>query len=198
LFRRPMVPSACSPKVQCVLPSQEGAVRRSALRPAVATEPRRKNGEPPLLKKHEHKIRRGGVTNTGAILGVARKARERDEGKVRSEVAVQEAEEPPTAKSKVSTRCGLLRGAGTDPSSMEVGNADARPPAPDQPPGESDGFARELASTMSAIASLVIRASGRSVDGCISKEQARSTVHSGRSAGSSRTLTTGQPLRWCW
>jgi hypothetical protein len=129
----------------------------------VATEPRRKTGEPPLLKKHEHKICRGGVTNTGAILGVARKARERDEGKVRSEVAVQEAEEPPTAKSKVSTRCGLLRGAGTDPSSMEVGNADARTPAPDQPPGESDGFARELASTMSAIASLVIRASGRSV-----------------------------------
>jgi hypothetical protein len=79
LFRRPTVPSACSPKVQCVLPSQQGAVRRSALRPAVATEPRRKTGEPPLLKKHEHKILRRRVTNTGAILRVARRARE--EGK---------------------------------------------------------------------------------------------------------------------
>ena len=35
--------------------------------------------------------------------------------------------------------------------------------APDQPPGESDEFARELASTMSTIGILVIKASGRSV-----------------------------------
>jgi hypothetical protein len=40
---------------------------------------------------------------------------------------------------------------------------DAKAPAPDQLPGGSDEFARELVSTMSTIASLVIKASGRSV-----------------------------------
>jgi hypothetical protein len=46
---------------------------------------------------------------------------------------------------------------------MEVEAGDVRTPAPDQPPEGIDGFARELGSAMSAIASLVIRASGRSV-----------------------------------
>jgi hypothetical protein len=163
LFRRPMVLGTCSPKMPRVLPRQRAATRGSALRPAVATKPRRKTGEPPLLKKQEHKIRRGGVTITGAILRVARKARDRDEGKVRSEAAVQRADEQPTAEAKESTGRGLLRGPGTNPGSMEMEAGDARTPAPDQPPGGSDGFARELASTMSNIASLVIRASGRSV-----------------------------------
>ncbi len=44
-----------------------------------------------------------------------------------------------------------------------MGDGDAQAPAPDQPPGGNDEFARELASTMSTIASLVIKASGRSV-----------------------------------
>jgi hypothetical protein len=133
------------------------------LKLAVAAEPRRKTREPPLLKKHEHKVRRGKVTNTGAILRIARKAREEDEEGVRSKVAVQRAGEQQTAEAEGSPRCRLLREPGTNPDSTEVEAGDARTPAPDQPPGGSDGFARELASTMSAIASLVIRASGRSV-----------------------------------
>jgi hypothetical protein len=77
---------------------------------------------------------------------------------------VHGAEELPTADvRRESPGFGLPQGAGTDFSSMEAGDGDARAPAPDQPPGESDEFARELASTMSAIASLVIKASGRSV-----------------------------------
>jgi hypothetical protein len=71
LFRRPTVPNVCSPKVPCVLPRRQTAARRSALKTAVAAEPRRKTREPPLLKKHEHKIRRGGVTNSGASLRIA-------------------------------------------------------------------------------------------------------------------------------
>jgi hypothetical protein len=85
-----------------------------------------------LLRKHEHKIRQGGVTNTGAILRVARRAREEDNGEVRSEVVVQRAEEQPTADAKgESPRSGLLQGPGTNPGSMEVGTGDARAPAPD-------------------------------------------------------------------
>jgi hypothetical protein len=76
LFRGPTVLGACSPKMPHVLPRQRATARRSALKPAVAAKPRRKAGEPPLLKKLEHKIHQGGVTNTGAILRVARRARE--------------------------------------------------------------------------------------------------------------------------
>jgi hypothetical protein len=94
----------------------------------------------------------------------APKENRRTNGKVRSEVAVHGAEELPTADvRRESPGFRLPQGARAGSSSMEAGDGDARAPAPDQPPGESDGFARELASTMSAIASLVIKASGRSV-----------------------------------
>jgi hypothetical protein len=92
--------------------------------------------------------------------------RRQADGKVGSEVAVQGAEELPTADARKESP-GLTHTpppvAGTDSSSKETGDGDAKAPAPDQPPGESNEFARELASTMSAIASLVIKASGRSV-----------------------------------
>jgi hypothetical protein len=164
LFRGPTVLGACSPKKPRILAGLQAITRRSKLKPTVAAEPRERTGEPPLLRKHEHKIRRGEVTNTGAISQVAQRAREKDNGEDRSEVAVHRAEELPTADvRRESPKFGLLRGAGTDPNSMEGGDGDARAPAPNQPPGESDGFARKLASTMSAIASLVIKASGRSL-----------------------------------
>ncbi len=84
--------------------------------------------------------------------------------KARREVAVQEAEELPAADAREeSLGLRLPQVAGTDPSSKEKGDGDAQAPAPDQPPGGNDEFARELASTMSTIASLVIKASGRSV-----------------------------------
>ncbi len=46
-----------------------------------------------MLKKQERKIRTGGAANTGIVLRIARKAREEDNGKVGSEVAVHGAEE---------------------------------------------------------------------------------------------------------
>jgi hypothetical protein len=39
LFRRPTVPSAFSPKVLRILPRQQTAAQRSALKPTVAAEP---------------------------------------------------------------------------------------------------------------------------------------------------------------
>jgi hypothetical protein len=125
LFRRPTVPSARSPKV----PRRQTTARRSALKPAVAAEPRRKTREPPLLKKHEHKIRRGGVTNPCASLGIARKTRDEDEGEVKTEAAIQRAEEQPTAEAEESPRCRLLRGLGTNPNSTEGEAGSVRTPA---------------------------------------------------------------------
>ncbi len=90
--------------------------------------------------------------------------RQQDGERVRSEVAAQEAEELPAADSRrKNPGLGLPQVAGTNSSSKETGNGDAKAPAPDQPPGGSDEFARELANTISTIASLVIKASGRSV-----------------------------------
>jgi hypothetical protein len=100
LFRRPTVPSACSKKVPSVLPRQQAAARKSALKLATAAEPQRKTGGPPLLGKHEHEIRQRVVTNPGANLRIARKTRDEDKGGVRSEVAVQKAGEQLTAETE--------------------------------------------------------------------------------------------------
>ncbi|MFN9909872.1 MAG: hypothetical protein ACK56F_27765, partial [bacterium] len=91
--------------------------------------------------------------------------------------------------------------AGTGSSSKETGDGNAQAPAPDQPSGGNDEFARELASAMSTIASLVIKASGRSVsnggwlyfngeseDFCTFRAKCRL----------SRRLTTRRPHRWRW
>ncbi len=53
--------------------------------------------------------------------------------------------------------------ARADSSPTGVGDSDEETPTLGQSPGEGDEFARELASTMSAIASLVVKATGRSV-----------------------------------
>ncbi len=116
-----------------------------------------------MLKKHEHEIRRGGVTNPGANLRIAQKTRDKDEGEISREVATQRVGQRPTAEANESPRCGQLRGLGINPDPVEVEAGEVRGPVPDQPPEGNDEFARDLASTMSAIASLVIRASGRSV-----------------------------------
>jgi hypothetical protein len=79
-------------------------------------------------------------------------------------VAVQEAEELPAVDAREeSLRLELPQVAGTGSSSTEMGDGGAQAPAPDQPSGGNDEFARELAGAMSTIASLVIKASGRSV-----------------------------------
>ncbi len=77
---------------------------------------------------------------------------------------MQEAEGLPAVGAREESPVRRLpRVAGTDSSSKEMEDGNAQAPAPDQPPGGSDEFAQELASTMSTIASLVIKASGRSV-----------------------------------
>ncbi len=78
-------------------------------------------------------------------------------------MAVRGTGERPTAEASESPRCRQLRGLGVNPDLVEVKAGGARAPVPNEPPEGNDEFARELASTMSAIASLVIKASGRSV-----------------------------------
>ncbi len=53
--------------------------------------------------------------------------------------------------------------ARADSSPAEVGDSDEETPALGQSLGQGDEFARELAGTMSAIANLVVKATGRSV-----------------------------------
>jgi hypothetical protein len=110
--------------------------------------------------KHGHKIRQEGVSKTGAILRIACKARKENEGGVRRDVAVKGAGERLTAEASESPRCGQLRGLRINPNLVEVKAGEVRAPVPDKPPGGNDEFTRELASTMSTIASLVIKASG--------------------------------------
>jgi hypothetical protein len=52
--------------------------------------------------------------------------------------------------------------AGSSPA--EISDSNEETPAPGQSPGQGDEFARELAGTMSAIANLVVKATGRSVN----------------------------------
>jgi hypothetical protein len=85
-----------------------------------------------LLRKSERKIRTGGATDTGVVLQVARRAREEDNGKVRSEMVVHGAEGLPTAGvRRESPGYRLPQGAETDSSSIEAGDGDAGVPAPD-------------------------------------------------------------------
>jgi hypothetical protein len=140
------------------------ATRRFALRPVVVAKPRKKTGGPTLLRKLEREIRKGRSADTGIVLRIAQRAREDDGGKVTTEMAVQGAEEPSTTDDDEGSsgfRPALRVRA--DSSPVEVGDGNAEAPTPEQPPGEGDEFARELANTMSAIAYLVIKASGRSV-----------------------------------
>jgi hypothetical protein len=124
-----------------------------------------------LLRKNEHKIRQEGVTSHDTSTRIAREARE-----ARRAGTFKRADEQPAAEVGESPRHRLLQGLGINPDTMEVETSGAETRAPAQPPEERSrtgamgppaeevrGFARELASAMSAIASLVIRSSGRSV-----------------------------------
>ncbi len=168
-LRRPTAPSTRSPKVPRVVSHRQTAAQKSALKLTVAGGPQRKAREPPLLTRRGHKIRQEGVTNAGAILPIARKAGEENEEGIMREVVIKGAEERPTAEVNESPRHGQLRGLGINPDPVGVEAGGVRTPVPDQPLEGNDEFARDLASTMSAIASLVIRASGRSVSngGCL-------------------------------
>jgi hypothetical protein len=91
LFRKSFAPDTRFRRTQRAAARKQRAAQKSALKMTTAGRPRRKTGDPPLLRKHEHKIRQGGVTNTGAILQVAQRAREEDNGEERKEVAVHRA-----------------------------------------------------------------------------------------------------------
>ena len=79
--------------------------------------------------------------------------RRQDGEEVRSEVAAQEAEELPAADTRrKNPGLGLPQVAGTNSSSKETGNGDAKAPAPDQPPGGSDEFARDVEDTCAGVA----------------------------------------------
>jgi hypothetical protein len=90
--------------------------------------------------------------------------RELGNEEAKNEEAARDVGELPSADTREeSPGRRLSQAAGTGSSSTERGDGSAQAPAPDQPPGGNDEFARELASAMSTIASLVIKASGRSV-----------------------------------
>jgi hypothetical protein len=82
----------------------------------------------------------------------------------KSEEAARDGGKLPTADTRgESPGRRQSQAAETGFRSTEMGDDSAQAPAADQPPGGNDEFARELASAMSTIASLVIKASGRSV-----------------------------------
>ncbi len=93
LLRGPRAPGDCPPETPRMLPRRQMATRGFARRPVVVTKPRKKTGGPTLLRKPERKVRTRGTSGTSIVLRIARRAREKDNGKVRSEVAVQGAEE---------------------------------------------------------------------------------------------------------
>jgi hypothetical protein len=87
--------------------------------------------------------------------------REPTNGEAGSEEAARDVERPPTADARgESPGRGLSQVAETRSSSTDEEDGSAQAPAPDQPPEGNGEFARELASAMSTIASLVIKASG--------------------------------------
>jgi hypothetical protein len=89
---------------------------------------------------------------------------EGDEG-VGSEAAVQvagEFSESDNVEGNSGLKSELRARAGSSPAEKSDSNEET--PAPGQSPGQGDEFARELAGTMSAIANLVVKATGRSVN----------------------------------
>jgi hypothetical protein len=131
----------------------------------VAAEPRARAEGPTLLGDLECKVCKGGTSDTSIVSqAVAQGAEEEGDGEVGSEAAVQgagESSESDDDEGNSGFR-PVLR-ARADSSPVGMGDRDEETPTPGQSPGEGDEFARELASTMSAIASLVVKATGRSV-----------------------------------
>jgi hypothetical protein len=121
--------------------------------------------EPTLLRNPECKVRTGGTSDTSIVSRVAQEAREDGDGEVESEVAVRGAVESLTSDDdEGGSGFGPALRARADSSPVEVGDSDVEAPTLGQPPGKGDEFSRELANTMSAIANLVVKASGRSLN----------------------------------
>jgi hypothetical protein len=165
LFREPRALSAGLPEALRGLMGRWAATRGTAPRPGEAAEPQAKAEGPTPLGDRECKVCKGGTSDTSIVSqAVAQGAEvEGDEG-VGSEAAVQGAGESLESDDDEGNS-GLrpVLGARADSSPVRMGDRDEGTPTPGQSPGEGSEFARELASTMSAIASLVVKATGRSV-----------------------------------
>jgi hypothetical protein len=128
-------------------------------------EPRVKARGPTLLRDPECKVCTGGTSGTSIVSrAIAQGAEEEGDGEAGSEATVQGAGESSESDNdeRGSGFRPVLR-ARADSSPTEVGDSDEETPTLGQSPGEGDEFARELANTMSAIANLVVKATGRSV-----------------------------------
>ncbi len=165
LFREPHALSAGLPEALRRLMRRWTATRGTALRPGVVTEPQVKARGPTLLRDPECEVCAGGTSGTSiASQAIAQGAEEEGDGEAGSEATVQGAGESSESDDNEGNSGfrPVLR-ARADSSPTEVGDSDEETPALGQSPEEGDEFARELASTMSAIANLVVKATGRSV-----------------------------------
>jgi hypothetical protein len=165
LFREPRALSAGLPEALRRLVRRWAATRGTAPRPGAATEPRAEAEGPTPLGDRECKVCKGGISDTSVVSqAVAQGAEEGGGEEAVSEVTVQgagESSESDDDEGDSGLRSELR--ARADSSPAEVGDSDEETPALGQSPGQSDEFARELAGTMSAIANLVVKATGRSV-----------------------------------
>ncbi len=166
LFREPRALGAGLPETLRMLLRRWTATRGTTPRPVVVAEPQVKARGPTLLKDLECKVCTGGTSDTSIVSrAIAQGAGEDGDGEVGSEAAVQGAEESSTSDDdEGGSGFGPVLRARADSSPAEVGDSDVEAPTLGQPPGEHDEFARELANTMSAIANLVVKASGRSIN----------------------------------
>ncbi len=95
-----------------------------------------------MLRKPERKVCTGGTSDASIVMRIAQRAREDDDGKVRTEMAMQGAEEPLTTDDDGgSSGFRPAQRAGADSSPVEAGDGNAEAPTPEQPPGEGDKFA---------------------------------------------------------
>jgi hypothetical protein len=131
----------------------------------VVAEPRAKAKGPTLLRDLECKVCTGGTSDTSIVSrAIAQGVDKRGNGEAGDEATVQGAEESSESdddEGDSGFEPVLRARAGSSPT--EVGDSDEETPTLGQSPGEGDEFARELANTMSAIANLVVKATGRSV-----------------------------------
>jgi hypothetical protein len=67
-----------------------------------------------------------------STLRIARKAKAKDKGKVKKELAIQRTGEKPTAEAKESPRRRLLQGLGANPDAVEGVKGSVGTPAPVQ------------------------------------------------------------------
>jgi hypothetical protein len=142
-----------------------GTPEGSQLAGEAVVEPHVKARGPALLRDPECKICAGETSGSSIVSrAIAQGAEEEGDGEAGSEATVQgagESSESDDDEGNSGFR-SVLR-ARADSSPTEVGDRDEETPALGQSPEQGDEFARELASIMSAIANLVVKATGRSV-----------------------------------